>query len=577
MASHLFIRGIRLPFWLCLAVIAGCAGGPFKAAPVDGLPELPTQVVPPPSDPRTELTYHVLVGEIAIQRGLHAQAAEAYVAALEYSGDPELAQRATRIALFADKPRLAYRAALAWSDADPDDLDAHKTAARLALRTGVPRQLRVHADAVLRLHPDGPAAGFQDLADVLSDEPDAGDTALALMNELAAEHPGLPEAHYAQGLLALRYERLGAADAAVDRALALRPDWPEAVLLRAGILVRQERLRLADELVAGLPGSDAERAEYYLAFAQLLVDAGRPGAAADQFDRVLDLDPGNDEARYGLGMLLLSLEQFQRAEAVFKRLYWSGRYRSDAAFYLGAIAEQREDYALARRWYERVRAGTHLFEAQVRSAATYYEAGDLARARDELRRLREWHPEMSERLYVAEGELLYRDRRYEEALELYDKALKTYPHDSDLLYARSLIWERLGRVGRAEADLRILLDREPGDPRALNALGYMLSNHSDRYREALGYIERALDVDPGNPVIIDSMGWVQYRMGNLEQAHEYLERAYQDLRDPEVAAHFGEVLWKLGQKERALKVWAEARNDDPDHPILRETVQRLVP
>lgn len=573
MFPHAFVRGLRLPLWASLILIAGCASGPFKAAPEKGA--LPEAFYPP--DPRVELQYRILVGETAIQRGLRRQAAEAYVEALEYSDDPELAQRATRIALFAGEPKLAYRAALAWSQADPNNLDAHKTAARMALRTKATRQLATHADAVIRLHPDGPAVAFQELADVLSDEPEAGDTALAVMNGLVNEHTTLPEAHYAQGLLALRYDRVAAADVAIDRALELRPDWPDAVLLRAGILVRQGRLSVADELVSGLPGSNAERAEYYLSYAQLLANADRADAAVEQFERVLELDPGHDEARYGLGMLSLSLERFDRAESVFKRLYWSGRYRNDAAFYLGAIAEHQEEYPEARRWYSRVQEGARLFESLVRQAATYYEAGDLVRARAELQKLRSQLPEMAERLYVAEGELLSRAQHYREALELYNEALTIYINNGDLLYARSLVWERLGWIERAEADLRLLLKQEPGDPRALNALGYMLSNHSERYQEALDYIERALDADPGNPVIIDSMGWVHYRLGNLETAREYLERAYADVDDPEVAAHLGEVLWKLGDKQRAREIWEEARADDPDHPILRETVERLIP
>lgn len=557
--------------------VAGCASGPAKVTPGNDLTTATTQQsTTPPSDPRAALEYHVLVGEIAVQRGQRDVAAESYVAALDYDHDPELAQRATRIALFAGNAQLGYRAALAWTEAEPGSLEAHKTAARLALRTGAQRQLALHAAAVIRLHPEGEGVGFRDLADVLSGEDNAGEVALTAIDSLVAEYPDLPGAHYAQGLLAMRYGYLGAASAAVDRALTLRPDWPDAVLLRAGVLVRQGRIDLADELVAKLPGSRDERARYHLGYARMLVEVDRVDAAADQFDQVLKLEPDDAEARFGLGVLALSLDDYERAERAFSRLYYTGHRRDDAAFYLGAIAEHRRDYLGARRWYARVRDGANLFEAEVRTAGTYYEQGDLERARTELRHLREWRPHMAEQLYLAEGELLYEAQQYGEALGLYNEALKEYTGDSNLLYARSLIAERLGNIALAEADLRSVLQNEPGDPRALNALGYMLSNHSDRYREALDYIEQALKNDPDNPVIIDSMGWVQYRLGNLEKAREYLERAYADLHDPEVAAHFGEVLWKLGQKDRAREVWAEARADDPDHPILRETVERLV-
>ncbi|MES1943337.1 hypothetical protein PC39_04422 [Salinisphaera sp. PC39] len=571
------IRGIRLPACACLIALAGCAGQPAKTVPVDEPPERPEAVVPLPPDPQVDLEYYILAGETALQRGYAAQAAQAYVAALDYSDDPELAQRATRIALFAGDPDLAFRAALAWSEVEPDSADAHQTAARLALRAGAPRQLETHAAAVVDLHPEGPAAGFRELADVLSGEPGAGDVALNAVDELVSGYPDLPEAHYALGLLALRYNRLGAADAAAGRALALRPDWAEAVMLKADVLVRQGRIAAADELVAGLTGSRSERAEHHIEYARLLLDAGRPDAAADGFERALSLDPDNADARYGLGLLALSLDQAERAEKAFAALYRSGRRRDDAAFYLGAVAESRGDYAEARQWYGRVGEGAHLFEAQVRAAATYYEQGDLARARSELQSLRERRGDMAERLYIAEGELLYKAQRYREALALYEEALSRYPGDADLLYARSLVWERLGDIDRAEADLRAVLSQEPGDPRALNALGYMLSNHSRRYEEARRYIEQALEADPDNPVIIDSMGWIHYRLGNLDKALDYLERAYARLPDPEVAAHLGEVLWKLGRKEEARRVWSDAEAEDPDHPVLRETLERLAP
>lgn len=523
------------------------------------------------------LQTHILVAEMAIQRGLRKRASEAYVAALAYSDDPQLAERATQIALFADQLDLAYRAARAWAEADPDSENAHRTAARLALRAGEAERLRRYANAVVNLHLGGIGEGFRVLADVLSGEDGGAGLALATMADLVAEHPQLAQARYAQAVLALRYERYAVAEEAVARALALRPGWTDAALLRAGVLVREGKLVAAKNWIAGLAGSPAERADYQLGYARMLLDAGDNAAAADAFERALALRPDYADARYGLGVLALTLEQWDRAEQAFARLYDAGERRADAAYYLGAIAESREDYVEARRWYQRVEGGGHSFEAQIRAARMLGQMGDLAAARRELAAMRRANPELAKPLYLAEGELLFRAGEFDAALAHYNQAVAQAPQDPDLLYARSLVYEKLGAIAKAEADLRTILEADADDARALNALGYMLTNHSSRYQEALDYIQRALKAQPEDPAVIDSMGWIQYRLGNLPKARDYLQQAYKKFPDPEVAAHFGEVLWQLGNQAKARRIWQEALAQYPDHRVLLETVERLTP
>jgi len=513
---------------------------------------------------------------MAIQRGNSDRAASEYLEALRYTDSPEVARRATRIALYADKPRIAYQAARVWAQGEPDSMEAQKAAAELALRVGESNQLETHADAILEAHGENLPKGFRALADILSGEPAHADSALAAMQSLVQAHAKLPEAHYALGLLAMRYDRLELADGAAAQAFELKPDWHQAALLRAGILVRDGRVPDATALVDSLGGAHSRRIENRLAYGRILLDAERNAIAAEQFERVLEMDPDNVDARYGIGLIALSAKDWERAERAFTRLYENDKRRDSAAFFLGNIAEARQRYAHAQSWYEKVEDGPRAFDAELRAARMIYQQGDLAAARERLRSLRAENPKLAERLYLAEGELLYDARKHEAALDLYLEALRKYPSHPDVLYARSLVWDRVGEIQKAEADLRTILSQDPDDARALNALGYILANHTDRHQEALGYIERALEAQPDDPAVIDSMGWVQYRLGNLKKAREYLQRAYDSMPEPEIAAHLGEVLWKLGERNRARGIWQKALDEAPEHPVLNETVRRLT-
>lgn len=532
------------------------------------------------SENTVALQTQILVGEMALQRGQGRRAAKAYVAALAHTNDPQVAKRATQIALYADAFDPAWQAARVWARQAADSAPAQRTAARLALRAGDGERLRRYAAKVVQLDEDGPDAGLRALADVLSGEPDHADLALATMHTLVAKHPDSAPARYAQALLALRYQKYARAQQAAAKALALHPGWPDAILLRAGILVRKGDLAAARRWIDGLKGSVAQRADYQFAFARMLLDVGgeaAAAAAADAFDRALALRPDYADARYGLGVLALALEQWQRARAAFTALYKNGERPSDAAWYLGLVAEAQKDYAGARGWYQKVETGGHVLQAGIRAARMRYRRGDMAGARAELQAMRSSRPEPGSRLYLAEGALLFDAHKYQAALALYNQAIEADHRHPELLYARSLVYEKLGDIENAEADLRAILAADPDNARALNALGYMLSNHSARYQEALEYIQRALAEEPQDPAVMDSMGWIQYRLGNLTKARTYLQRAYKEFPDPEVAAHLGEVLWQLGQKHKARDVWRQALAEHPDHRVLRETIQRLTP
>ncbi|MGB1580634.1 MAG: tetratricopeptide repeat protein [Nevskiales bacterium] len=526
---------------------------------------------------KQRVEYHVMAAELAGQRGQLDFAAREYLKALELAPNAELAERATRVALYAQTDEVALKAGLIWITEQPERYEARLLVARLALRQGDIQLAHAQATALIWSHPKGVATAFRELALSMGSEPDHAPEAQKLMQRLVEEFPSEPAGHYALGMLALRQDEPLAAQHAAESALLLRPDWADAILLKITALLRQDRQREADELVERLDGEDDWMASLHMAYARLLLETEYSDAAIRQFEEALDYDDENPEALYALGLLYLNAEDYSEAYDHLAELYELQTPRqSEAAYYLGGIEESRGEYEDALEWYARVEDGNQTLDAIQRSAYSLYKLDRLSEARDLLAATRAQHSEDALRLYQVEGELLFQARAYQQAAEFYNRALEAYPDEPDLLYGRSLVSERLGRIAMAEKDLRRLLEIDPDDPRSLNALGYILSNHSRRYDEALDLISRALDQTPEDATVIDSMGWVQYRLGDLDAALRYLSEAFDKMPDPEVAAHLGEVLWHMGQRSRAQSIWREALRDDPDHPVLQETINRLT-
>lgn len=528
------------------------------------------------SESETAAEFHILAGEMAVQRGMLEAAARHYVAALEYTASKDMARRATRIALFASELDLAYQAAREWGRLAPDSLDAQRSAARLALMQGEAEALLDYSRAVVAAAKTR-SDGYRLLADLLSGKPRHGELAIKTLRKLAGAAADNATAWYALGVVALRYGQARTAADAARRALQLAPRRIEAALLQAASLIRLEKPARAQAVIETLPGSKAQRSRYHLSLAELLLGSGEAQAALDEFERALALQPDNANARFGLAVLALNLGKLERAEAAFKRLYRNNVRTQDAAFYLGIIHERREAYAAAEKWYRRVSEGDRVFEARVHAARMRARQGELAGARAAMDTLRAQYPNMSARLYAAEARMLFAVGRAQAALAVYDTALQKLPGNPDLLYSRSLVYEKLGRIEAAMADLQAILAQNPDSARALNALGYMLTNHSGRYDKALQLISRALELDPGNPAILDSLGWVHYQMGHLQKALEYLQRAYETFPDPEIAAHLGEVYWQLGRHDRARQIWRKSLSKNPGNTTLKKTMARLTP
>ncbi|MBF0256095.1 MAG: tetratricopeptide repeat protein [Gammaproteobacteria bacterium] len=559
-----------IPLILLLLQAAGAQAAP-AAAPADPFP------APPPLVQRLspEIIFNVLAGEVAAHRHRLEDSFRYYRQAAEQTGDPQLAERSARLALF-NKDQQALREVVEfWVKRDPNSLEARRFALSVALELGADGEVKQQLDELIQLAQAKQEDGFILVARALSKSKEQ-ERALQLMDGLVRAHPSQRDAWYAYALLAAEQKAYAKAEPALQELLKIAPGWDKAILLEVQVLIAQERsqqaLQLLREAVTGAP----DNKELRDSFARLLIQNQQYQEAYDQFQHLLKADGDSTSLRYPLGVLAMELEKYDLAEQHFQAIKDSRGRRNEASFYLGRIAEQRKDRSKALDWYRRVLDGEFQLQARIRIADLLAGLGQLAQARDELRSVRSQWTEQSPAIYAAEAGLLKEQGvAAEEIWALFEEALPTHPDHIDLLYSRALFAASQRQVARLEQDLARVLQQNPQHADALNALGYSLTDLTDRHQEALGYISQALALKPDSPAILDSMGWVQYRLGNPTKALEYLRQAAAKVTDAEISAHLGEVLWVTGAQEEARAVWSKAKQEFPDHPILQETLKRL--
>lgn len=542
-------------------------------------PGSPPAGTPPIRMPSREAQaqYHILAGELAAGREQPLVAAEEFLQALEFVPDATLASRATMLALSADNAKLALATARKWIKLDSTSLEAREVIIRLALRAGLSDEAYDQGLAIVRDHPAGPNDGFRHVSSLLSQENENAAAAIALMERMVASQPKRAGAWHALGLLSLRFNDVERAERAAREALRLDPRSKEAPLLLTGVLVRKGDIAGADQILEAQARNNPIEADVRVGYARILIESNHTAPARTQLNKVLKLEADNSDAIFMLGLLDLNEEKIADAEKRFRVLATSRDRAVDAHYYLGRIHEQRGELDKALDEYAQVSSGQQVLDASIRRADMLARLGRLLDARATLEQLRRQYPVIAARFYLAEGQFLTAANELDESLRVYNRALDEFPADPDLLYARSLAHERLKDIAAAEADLRAVLNVEPADARALNALGFMLTVHSTRLDEAETLISKALALTPEEPSVIDSMGWLRFRQGRPNEAVSLLAKAYDVFPDPEVAAHFGEALWATGERARAEAVWGRALQTAPDHPVLRETMKRLMP
>ncbi|MDD0841656.1 tetratricopeptide repeat protein [Pseudomonas sp. Gutcm_11s] len=520
-----------------------------------------------------ETLYALLSAELAGQRNRFDIALGNYVQQANATQDPAVAERAFRIAEYLGAEQAALDTALIWSKNAADSVDAQRAAAVQLARAGRYDEAMEYMEKVLQRQGD---THFDFLAlSAAETDPDTRAGLLQSFDRLLQKYPENGQLLFGKALLLHQDGRAEEALELLEAHDASQEEIPP-LLLRARLLQGLDRGKEALPLLEKGIEKHPEDKRLRLAYARQLVELKRLDEAKSEFAGLVQRFPDDDDLRYSLALVCLEAEAWDEASVYLEELVARNAHADAAHFNLGRIYEQRGDQESALIEYGLVGPGDDFLPAQVRQTEILFEQDRAAEAGNRLTRSRESQPDYAIQLYLIESEALANRQRHDEAWQVISQALEQFPGDTNLLYTRAMLAEKRGDLAGLERDLRGIIEREPDNATALNALGYTLADRTTRYEEARALIERAYQLNPDDAATLDSLGWINYRLGNLDEAERYLRAALAKYPDHEVAAHLGEVLWAQGKQREARKVWSAALEAEPDSPILRATIQRLT-
>jgi len=567
------------------ALLAGCVSSPREASEVQGAESVPPALslskpaveqapleYPVAAFPQDSL-YQLLVAEVAGYRGDFATAMEKYLEMAVETRDPGVASRATRLAVYLQDDAAALAAARIWVEVEPDSLDAQRQAASQLIRVGDLEQAIVHMAAIRAL---GGVANFDVFAYHSAElDQSARDGLLAAVDRMLQDYPADSQLLFSQAVLLEQNGRFAEALEITDR-LLLSESNVNIVILKVNILKNSDRVPQALRFLAARLDSQEDNRRTRLIYARLLFESDRLEDARQQYELVLKQTPKDGDILLALALIALEQDHFRVAqEYLMQMLRWDQRV-GEAHFYLGNVAEQENDWVTALREYKLAGGGYEYLPAQARIASILIDQQRTSEALKHLAKQRRDHPEHFQPLIMIEVQLLGEYGLGDELFALLDHIIAQDPDNIELLYYRAMAGERFDRLDILERDLLRVLVLDPENADAMNALGYSLADQTDRYAEALALIQRALQIKPQEAAFIDSLGWVQYRLQNYEEAVILLRRALALFENDEVAAHLGEVLWMLGEQAEALEIWNKALELVPDSGPLNQVIERFT-
>lgn len=573
----------RLFSVIILVFLNGCASSPEKPSAQEEVIEPVKIAEPKEKTQQSEVTtaidpdvmYMLMAAELAGQRGQYAIALEGYMEVAKRVKDPRFAERAAKIAMYMKDGNKTDEAVSLWLRQDPNSPTARKIAALSALRTGNKQAAVDHLNAVLKID----LAGFEkttlELANVLQHDGKA-DFYYEVLDALAVKNPDQAVVYFVQSLLAMEMKDNALAEKKVQQALNIQPDWDKALIFQAQIAVFSGDLNKAKTLLRNASVKYPENDKLKKLLAQVLIKATEYEAAGEVYQGIVLANPKDAESQIALALVHLQLDRDGKAEDIFKQLLDQPEWQDQANFYLGKIEEKRGHTQKALAWLDKVTEGPLVFESAISAVSLLVKDKKFDEADTRLSLLSGQFPKQKLRIILMQAGLYGQQEQYEKGYKVLTDALAGQPDQRDLLYARALMAERINKLDLLEADLKKILAKYPDDAEALNALGYSLLDNADRYADAEKYLQQALKLQPNEAVIMDSFGWLQFKLGKLEQALGYLDRAYAKQQESEIAAHLAEVLWALGRKEEARKIFNSAIKKAPEDEYLLDFKKRIL-
>ena len=517
--------------------------------------------------------YQLLVAEVAGYRGEYSTALEKYVDMALKTRDAGVAQRAAMLAVYLKRYEEALTTSKIWVEQEPDSIEARRYLSEQLLRIGDMEQAIVHMEAIKNL---GGLANFESFAYSAANMDDKGrEVLLEAMSRMLAEYPGDEQLMFSKAVLLEQSGQLEEALQLANQLLVSKKDI-NVIVLKVNAL--KDLLR-TDEALVFLESTLEELADkrrLRLIYARMLFEAERLVDAEKQYEQVHQQAPNDSDILFALALISMEQGKDESAKGYLNQMIRFNRRANEAHYYLGSIADKNDKIPQAISEYKMVGPGREYLAAQVRIAALLADQGRLDDARAHLENQRANNPDRYNRLVMIEGQLLSERGHEAEFFELLEMVIKKQPENVELLYFRAMTGQSLGRLDVLEQDLLRVIEIDPGNADAMNALGYTLADQTDRHDEALVLIERALEIKPNEAAFIDSLGWVQYRLENYKDAVTNLRKALSLFDNDEVAAHLGEVLWVSGEQQEARNVWQKALDARPDSDILKRVIKRFV-
>jgi tetratricopeptide (TPR) repeat protein len=540
--------------------------------------EMVQEKASPGSIPAQELSakvfYQMMLAEIAGQRNRLNLAVSTYLELARSTKDPRVSQRATEVALFAQNSKAALEASRLWAEQDPESERATQTLSGLLVGEGKLVEARPYLEKILSKAGAQVGALFMNVHSLVARQSDKS-AVLDLVTALVKPYANVPEAQYALALAAIDANKNDIAKAALQQADKNRPGWEPAALLQAQMLQSGKNPQAVMIFYRGFLEKYPKSQDVRLMYARLLVDQKAFEKAREQFELLLKNGPDNPEISLAVGLLSMELKDWPSAESNMKNVLAYGYKEPDTArYYLGQIREEQQDWNGAIEWYGKVEKGEQFVPARMRIAAMLAKQNRLGEARELLHSLPAETPQQKTLLIQVDAQLLSETKDYQGAYDTLTAGLVKVPDSVELLYDRAMVADKLDKLSLLEADLRKIIALKPDHAHAYNALGYSLADRTSRYSEALELIQKAVALMPDDPFIMDSLGWVQYRLNKLQESEKTLRQAFSRQPDPEIAAHLGEVIWKGGREDEAIKFLKLNLEAHPDNEVLRTAIER---
>ena len=564
-----------------ISVTDSAEAGTDQAAATPSPEDAQTQPIPAPIDIEyghfsEDVLARVIIAEMAGQRGYNQKALNDYLELARETNDLNIIKRASRIASFLRDVPASIETGSLWLAKEPDSQEALRTLAFQMVAMGRYREAMDHLRNLLA---QGATIDFRLITNQTAMDTNAAlmiDALIADFEELTALYPDNQSLRLG---LAHLYQQNDQVEQSYDLVRVLAQEMnnnPEVVILEVDLLEQIGNTALAEKRLEQALRNNENHKELRFQYGRKLMDEQRYREAHDQFQIVVEQFPEDYDMLYSLALISMEINMLNEAKQYFQRLVEKAQRLDDAHYYLGFINTQENNPTEAIGHFINVNSGGNFLQAQRSLAELMIRAGRYPEVKARFQNIRFRNPDYNISLLTMEANVLLDEGLFSEASTVLNNAVGAFPNNIQLLFLRSVYAQEVNDLLLMEVDLRKIIQLNPTSPVAYNSLGYTLADRTDRFEEAYQLIQRAVELAPNDPAIIDSLGWVQYRLGLYEEARENLDRAYELFPDHEVAAHLGEVLWVMGDKSAARKVWRKALESQPDSEHIRSAMERLT-